>query len=487
MSTDWAVAEMESAELNDRRLNERLTTLLAALGEHPTASIPAACGGFNETTAAYRFFNNEKVTFDSVLAPHFDRTRQRMAEHSTVLLVQDTTELEFTRPVQQMVGAGPLDHPGRWGAYLHPLIAFTPDGTPLGACWATAWARAELAHESPAAKRSRRQATPIEQKESRRWLDGLRQARDAAQQVPAVHCICVADSEADIYELFAEPRGVHPVDWLIRACHDRAVLPTNEAEDEASHLRSVVESQPVLFTQEVFVRGREATFEGEMRARRQPRESRTALLEVRVTAVSLRGPYRPGGRLPSVMVNVVQAREVHPPPDDVPVEWLLLTTLSIDTADQVRQTLANYTVRYLIEVLFRVLKSGCRVEERRFERLERMLPCVALYLIVAWRTLMVCRLARSHPDLNCEALFDPAEWKSVWMVTYKRRPPRRPPRLAEFLPLVAQLGGYVNAPGRLDPPGPQTTWLGLQRLHDLALAWNTFGPGNPARAKKKLV
>jgi hypothetical protein len=318
-------------------------------------------------------------------------------------------------------------------------------------------------------------------------LDGLRQAREAAQAVPEVRCICVADSEADIYELFAEPRGDHPVDWLIRAGQDRAVLPSDDAESEAGRLRAAVTSQPVLFTKEVFVRGRDAEFAGETRARRQPRENRTALLEVRTAVVSLRGPYRPGGRLPSVTVNVVQAREAHPPHGDVPVEWLLITTLSIDTLEQVREALQNYTVRYLIEVLFRVLKSGCRVEERRFEHLERMLPCVALYLIVAWRTLMVCRLARSQPDLNCEALFDPAEWKSVWMVIHKRPPPRRPLRLAEFLPLVAQLGGYVNAPGRRDPPGPQTIWLGLQRLHDLALAWNTFGPGNPARVKKKLV
>jgi hypothetical protein len=455
------------------------------LGERPSASIPAACGGFNETTAAYRFFDNEKVTFDGVLAPHCDRTRERMAEHATVLLVQDTTELEFTRPARQMAGAGPLDHPGRYGAYLHPLVAFTPDGTPLGACWATAWARDERPREAPDARRVRRRAAPIERKESRRWLEGLRRARAAAQQVPGTRCICVADSEADIYELFAEPRGEHAVHWLIRACQDRAVSPTGE--DRAGRLRAAVESRPLRFTREVSVRGRGAPFEGEKRARRQPRHSRAATLEVRAAAVPLRGPYRPGGRLPAVTVNVIQAREVDPPPGDVPVEWLLITTLPIDTADQVRDALAYYAVRYLIEVLFHVLKSGCRVERRRFEDLGRMLPCVALYLVVAWRTLMVCRLARGHPDLDCEAVFEPAEWKSVWMVTRRRPPPRRPPRLAEFLPLVARLGGYVDAPGRRDPPGPQTTWLGLQRLHDLARAWNTFGPGSPARAREALV
>ena len=134
-------------------------------------------------------------------------------------------------------------------------------------------------------------------------------------------------------------------------------------------------------------------------------------------------------------------------------------------------------MRFMIEVLFRVLKSGCRVEERRFEQIDRLLPCVAVYLIVAWRTLMVCRLSRSSCDLDCEAIFEPAEWKSVWRVLKNEPLPATPPKLAPMVRLLAQLGGYVNHPGRHDPPGPQTIWLGLQRTRDLAWAWNTFGPG----------
>jgi hypothetical protein len=193
--------------------------------------------------------------------------------------------------------------------------------------------------------------------------------------------------------------------------------------------------------------------------------------------VTLRPPYRPGEKLPAVTVNLVQAREVNPPADDEPVEWLLVTTLPIDTIEDVRKILQYYAVRFLIEVFFRVLKSGCRVEERRFEHIDRMLPCVALYLIVAWRSLLICRLGRSSPDLDCEAIFDPAEWKSVWMVVQGTRPPRKSPTLAVIVPMIAQLGGYVNRPNRKDPPGPQTIWLGLQRMDDLALAWNVFGPG----------
>ena len=108
------------------------------------------------------------------------------------------------------------------------------------------------------------------------------------------------------------------------------------------------------------------------------------------------------------------------------------------------------------------------MEDRRFEDLERLLPCLAIYLIVAWRVLFLCRLGRSCPEMSCEAVFDPAEWKSVYVVVRREPPPKRAPRLQEMIRLVAQLGGYVNRK-REDEPGPQTLWLGLQRLHDLSL------------------
>lgn len=477
MLAPWVINEMKSADLRDKRLNRRLMAVLSALGERPTASIPAACGGYDEMVAAYRFFDNEKVTYERVLAPHAEQTLKRVAAQPVVLLTQDTTELDFTRPQHQMTGAGSLDGSSRCGAFLHPLVAFTPDGTPLGTCHATMWTREEPAEETRAEKERRRKAASIEEKESQRWIDGLRQARAVAQQVPGVKCVCIADSEADVYELFLEPRGEQPVEWLVRACQNRAVR--KEAENaDASCLREAVQSRSALFSQEISVRGRpKAKVSCETRGRRQPRKSRTAVVEVRATRVTLRGPARPGGHLPAVTVNAVQVREVDPPQGDEPVEWLLITTLPIDSEEQVREIIRYYSARFMIEVLFRVLKSGCRVEERRFEHIDRMLPCVAVYLIVAWRTLMVCRLGRSSPDLDCEAIFDPAEWKSVWMTIRQKKPPRRPPTLSQILPLIAQLGGYVNTPNRHDPPGPQTIWLGLQRMYDLALAWNTFGPG----------
>jgi hypothetical protein len=483
MLAPWALDEMKTADLNDVRLNKRLTRLLSDLGSRPTASIPAACGGYNETTAAYRFFDNDNATPQAVLQPHFDQTRVRMAEQKVVLLVQDTSELDLTRPQQQVAHAGPLDTAARRGCFIHPLHAFTPDGTPLGTAWCPFWTRDEESlAKSAEEKRRERRAAPIEDKESMRWLEGLREARAIAQTLPQVQCVCIADSEADIYELFAEPRGEPAVHWLIRACQDRALETAAQA-----HLRQRALADPVQFVQEITVRGRHAKTSCETRERRQTRDTRRTEVEVRAVEVTLRPPARPDRQLPPVTVKVVLVSESQPPVGEPAVEWLLITTLPIATVADVRTVVQYYCVRWMIEVLFRVLKSGCRVEERLFEHIDRLLPCAAVYLIVAWRTLFVCRLGRSAPDLNCEAIFEPAEWKSVWMATHRKTPPKTPPSLRVMLALIAQLGGYVNRP-RKDPPGPQTIWLGLQRMYDFAQAWEIFGPGSKSRKRTpKLV
>ena len=130
-----------------------------------------------------------------------------------------------------------------------------------------------------------------------------------------------------------------------------------------------------------------------------------------------------------------------------------------------------------------MLKSGCRIEWRRFEYLDRILPCLALYLIVAWRTLSVCRMGRSCPDADCEALFEPSEWKAVWMTVRQEKPPKQAPTLSVMVHLVASLGGYIERPE--NEPGPQALWIGMQRMYDLAWGWETFGPAaKPMRGRK---
>jgi Transposase DNA-binding/Transposase Tn5 dimerisation domain len=485
---EWVVDEMETVDLGDKRLNRRMQEVLTQLAARPTASIPAACGGGRaDMEATYRLFANEKATFTQVLQPHIDATERRIAEQSVVILAQDTTEIDLTRPEQQVVGAGPLDGGSRWGVLLHEMQAFTPDGTPLGTVHSVPWARERPAEdedqprETPAERRERLARTPIEEQESYRWVVGLRRAGDVAQRCPRTQVVCVADSEADIYELLVEAAAEPQLaEWIVRACQNRALQqeqPANtEDSQETRHLREALWKRPVLFAQTIAVRGRVPKVSCDMRGRRQPRQSRKADVEVRAARLTLRAPRRSDRKLPGVSVNAVLVREVDPPAGEEPVEWLLLTSLPIDEAEQVRLVVQYYCVRWMVEVFFRVLKGGCRVEDRRFEHVDRLLACLAVYLAVSWRTLYVCRLGREFPDMDCESLFEPSEWKSVYYVVHRRPPPTRPPTLAAVVRMVAQLGGYVHRQ-RHDPPGPQTVWLGMQRLHDITLCWDTFGPG----------
>ena len=488
MLSPWVLDEMKTASLPDKRLNARLVEILDQLVSRPTGSIPSACGGYAETAAAYRFFDNDRVTFADVLQPHIAASIRRTEEQPLVIMVQDTTELDLTRPQRQVAGAGPMDGSSRCGIFLHLLHAFTPDGTPLGTTHAHHWARAEQTVSCSKLTSSQRLAIPIEQKESHRWITTLEQVQQMASRQPQTQFVCVADSEADIYELMvaamAEPRHA---DWIVRACHDRN-LPVEAKSDDGQgqetcdeettpqKLRERVLATPVLFRQTIQIRERERKYNCEHRSRRQPRGARPAEVEVRACRVTLRAPWRPQGPLPDVSVNVVMVYEPNPPEGEPAVEWILLTSLPIEPLDQVRQVIQNYCVRWLVEVFFRTLKSGCRVEERRFEHVERFLPCLAIYLIVTWRTLYVCRLGREFPDISCEAVFEPTEWRPVYQVVHRKAPPTTAPTLAEMVRMVAQLGGYMNRK-RDDPPGPQTIWLGLQRVHDIALCWQMFGPG----------
>jgi hypothetical protein len=467
MVTSWAKEELETADLGDERLDRRAVVLLSALRGRPNLSIPAACGGQAEMKAAYRFFDNDKVTFEKVLAPHIERTRERVGQQAVVLLVQDSTELDLTRPEQVVAGVGDLDG-ARQGVVLHEMQAYTTEGTPLGTAWAEIVNRTEgVSHASAAAKRKKRKQQPIEEKESLRWLTGLRQGRALSEQTPQTQCIVIADSEADIYELLVEPRGERPVHWLIRAGQNRAVL---EGETDAAQLwREQLLETPRLDAYEVSVRGRRAKTAAEDRARKQNRESR---VEVRAATLTLRPPHRADRKLPPVTVNVVLVREPNPPPGEPPVEWLLVTTLPIDTLEQVRTIVAYYCVRWNIEVFFRTLKSGCRIEQRRFEDIDRVLPYLAISLIVVWRIQFVCHLGREFPDLDCEVVFESSEWQAVWVAVERKKPPRKVPRLREMVHQIASLGGYIER--RNSEPGTQTLWIGMQRMYDLAWAWEMF-------------
>lgn len=457
------VQELEGIDLGEQRLNKRSKKLIATLAADTQASVNGACGTWAETQAAYRFFSNKLVTPEKILRPHRDATVLRIRESSVVLIVQDTTELDFTdHPPRD---AKCLNLAARRGFYDHTHLAVTPQGLALGVV-----GEEQFDREAESLGQAKQRLTlPIEEKESLRWLNGYRLAGEIAAECPDTQIVSVADREADIYDIFVEaakqqsqagPRA----EFLIRARVERCLTERDEEAGGATYLkvRAAVSQSQLLGTRVVDL------------PRTPKRAARRAVMEVRAVSVLVKPPHA-RSHLPAVTMNVVLIKEVGGPGDGTDVEWLLLTSLSIATFEQVLLVIDYYVRRWLIEVFFRTLKTGCQVEEMQLETLARVKNCLVFYKIIAVRILYLTHLNRVSPNLPCDAVFEPSEWKSVWRVVKKKPLPKQPPRLGDFMKLLASLGGYNNRATDA-PPGPQTIWIGTRRMLDFSQAWLAFGP-----------
>jgi hypothetical protein len=312
-----------------------------------------------------------------------------------------------------------------------------------------------------------------------------------AQEAPQTLIVCVSDSEGDIYECFLEglPEDGRKAEWIVRACQNRQVAPaaeTGAGPSTTAKLWEQVAATPVLHTLTVEVSRRDEPKVKDQRKRKQPRGARTATVTVQATRVKLRGPQRPGKKLADVEVNAVLVREVQPPPGEEPIEWLLVTSLPIDTVAAVLRVINYYCCRWQIEIYFRVLKSGCKVEESQLEKAERFQPYLALCMIVAWRVMYVMMLGRECPELPCDVVFDEEEWQAVYAVVKEEAPPKEPPSMGTMVLLIAMLGGYMGRKGDGEP-GPKAVWIGLQRMTDLGLAWRAFTQYGSSKSPEKCM
>jgi hypothetical protein len=488
----WLGAEMRTLDLGDKRLNNRCRLILHRMCRHPNFKFNSACDGDSEMDGAYRFVHNHFVSEQGILAPHFAATQQRIEQFPVVLLVNDTTENDLTRRKERMEGAGPLDDTNRWGLFVHPLMAFTPDSIPLGLVDVFIWARDPASLDRSAEEKANlRKITPIEEKESIRWINSYKQACQVAAACPDTQVIYVGDSEADIFELFfvAKPvEGTKKAEWIVRACQNRALVPLADAAEQPTRLLfDEVASSTVLATMEVEVSENHGK-PGDTRKRRQPRQARKATVTIQAKRVKLRVPARPNTKegsafedMASVEVNAVLVREVNPPAGEEAIEWLLLTSLPIDTLDQVQRVIEYYCVRWQIEIYFRVLKSGCEIEKSQLETAPRYKNYLALCMIVAWRVMYLMMLGRKCPEMACDEVLEEDEWRAVYTVVTKQVAPAKAPTLGVMLLLLASLGGFLGRPSDGEP-GPKAVWRGMHRMADMVLGWRA-AKANEANAQ----
>jgi hypothetical protein len=204
--------------------------------------------------------------------------------------------------------------------------------------------------------------------------------------------------------------------------------------------------------------------------RQGKRAAREACLNVRFARVKLVPPSRKR-EFKELEVSAILAQEVDCPKDIEPLEWMLLTTMSVENFDQAIEKLRWYAKRWGIEVYHRTLKSGCKIEERQLGSADRLEACLAIDMVVAWRIFHLAKLGRQTPDVPCSVFFEEAEWKALFcFVQQDPKPPDQPPTLRQAIGMVASLGGFLGRRSDGDP-GTKSLWLGIQRLDDIAATW----------------
>jgi hypothetical protein len=448
----WVDGEL-GEKFPDRRLKARLGKILGDLAQRVGGTLPAACQDWAATKAAYRFFSNPRVDEGVILAGHFAATKARFAAATgTVLVLHDTTEFSFTRDNPEAIGQISIlktQHAYHTicGLLMHSSLVLSTAGIPLGLAAVKFWTRKKFKGTNALKGHVNATRISIEQKESVRWLENLRQSTELLGD-PS-RCVHIGDREADIFELFCTAReaGTH---FLVRTCVDRL------AAGGGTTISKEMEAEPTRGVHEVEIRddrGRVATVE----------------LGVRYRRLTVHPPIGKQRRYPALELTAIHADERQPAAGREPIRWRLLTDLPVEDLPRAAEKLNWYAERFKIETFHKVLKSGCQAEQARLRTAQRLTNLLAVLGVVAWRVFWLTMTSRATPEAPAELALTDEEVKILDRLSGDTVSPPRS-TVSHYLVAIAKLGGYL-ARAKDPPPGNRVVWRGLTRLMDIHLGF----------------
>jgi hypothetical protein len=454
----WVDREISECEFKDARLAKRIRKLLKQIGGAVGESIPLACQDWANTKAAYRFFSNERVSEEDILAGHFEATRERCALSSgPILVLHDTTEFSFQRESPESIGvtynvnsgrdkAGRLRSHTVCGILMHSSLAVTTEALPLGLANVKFWSRKKFKGVAALKKKVNLTRIPIEKKESVRWLENLRQS--TALLGDPDRCVHIGDRESDIYELFctAKEIGTH---FLVRTCVDRL------AGDGNHTVADEMKKAKIRGRHRIEVRDAEANPD-------------IAVLDIKYERIWLLPPIGKQKRYPSLELTVIHAQERGKPKNRKRIDWKLITDLPVRSLKDAVEKMQWYAMRWKIELFHKILKSGCKAEESKLRTAERLVNLISIFCIVSWRIFWMTMLNRAAPKAPPNLALTATEMHLLdHLVPDKHAPPHRK-SVSRYIIKIARLGGYLARAN--DPaPGNIVMWRGLSRLTDIEL------------------
>jgi hypothetical protein len=417
-ASGWAEQEFGACDLGDPRRTRRLVKIVGEQAAQPSGSYSQAAGGNRYALKGYyRFLNceHEDLNLETLLQTHRRQTIRRMKQEATVLIVQDTTELNFsTRTHCEGLGEIGTNQTGAQssGLDLHSCLAVGQSGLPLGVL--------RLFGYAPQSAQGKDPHRPIEEKESYRWLEGYEDATAIAALLPGTRIISVADREGDIFELFDLRRRQtgRKAELLVRAKFDRCLAGSDQK------LFEELAAAPLAETVTIPVPRQREHVAKPSSPGRPALAAREAKVEVRFKEVTLSAPRtRQSGRKSPIKLWALYLVEKHPPEGAAAVQWVLLTSIPILSVKQALKCVRWYCRRWRIEEWHRVMKSGCKILNHQNREAHVLLRAIALDAVIAWRIMLLALLGREVPELPVETLFDRCECEVLGLLAQKKDSP----------------------------------------------------------------
>jgi len=454
-SEDWLSREVDKSAFSDKRLGDRFYHILSQLNASIGKPIPMACQDWASTKATYRFLSNDAVSESEILSGHFQATKDRVsALEGPILVLQDTTEFVYKRAQPDKVGSigvatvgrsmfGKLEQRTICGLLMHGSLAITPEGLPLGLCAVKFWTRSKFKSTNALKRQINPTRMPIEEKESFRWLENMRQASQCLGRPERL--VHIGDRENDIYEFFcvAQEIGTH---FVVRTCVNRL------SGDEKQTISEEMEAVQVQGTHHVQINN-------------SPQD--IAHLDIKYKTIRVLPPIGKQKKYPPQTLTVIHAQEKEDPEDRPPIEWKLITNLPITSLQDAIEKLEWYAQRWKIETYHKILKSACRAEDILLRTTERIVNLIAIFCIMSWRIFWLTMINRTAPDIPAELVLSKIERDTLDKLKPDKWSNLQKP-LSSYIMKIAQLGGYM-ARNSDPPPGNIIIWRGWNRLMDIII------------------
>jgi hypothetical protein len=333
---------------------------------------------------------------------------------------------------------------------MHSSLVVTPDGLPLGLAAVKFWTRKKFKGTNALKKRINPTRVPIEEKESVRWIENLKQATTLLNEPQ--RCVHIGDREGDIYELFcaAQESKTH---FLVRTCVDRL------AGDGCHTVSDEMNAVDLKALHRITVRDNKG----------QPTD---AVLELRYRRIRVLPPIGKQSLYPKLTLTIIHAQERKTPSGRDAIDWKLITDLPVSSPLQAIEKLEWYACRWKIETFHKILKSGCKTEASKLRTADRLVNLIAVFCILSWRIFWMTMLNRSTSNAPPSIALTDTECHLLdRLLPHKTKDRSGKNSLSYYIIKIARLGGYL---ARADdpPPGNTVMWRGLARLTDIELGFD---------------